>query len=82
MYLAPLEVFNFDEEQLDELQSLIATVPNHKLPQSSVCEGSLDLMKYHYFDLKAKEIIRRDKVKRINSKFAYLVALMKEDCKS
>ena len=82
MYLAPLEVFNFDEEQLDELQSLIATVPNHKLPQQDADRGNIELNKYHYFDQKAKEIIRRDKAKRINSKFAYLVKLMKEDSTS
>ena len=79
MYFAPLEVFNFDEEQLDELQSLIATVPNHKLPQQDADRGNVELNRYHYFDQKAKEIIRRDKAKRINSKFAYLVKLMKED---
>ena len=81
MYFAPLEVFNFSAEQLDEIQSYVATVPNYKLPQSAVCYDSIELMRYHYFDQKAREIVRRDKEKRINNKFSYLIKLIKEDCK-
>lgn len=81
MYFAPLEVFNFSAEQLDEIQSYVATVPNYKLPQSAVCYDSIELMRYHYFDQKAREIIRRDKERRINNKFSYLIKLIKEDCK-
>ena len=81
MYFAPLEVFNFTAEQLDEIQSYVATVPNYKLPQSAVCYDSIELMRYHYFDQKAREIVRRDKEKRINNKFSYLIKLIKEDCK-
>ena len=81
MYFAPLEVFNFSAEQLDEIQSYVATVPNYKLPQSAVCYDSIELMRYHYFDQKAREIVRRDKEKHINNKFSYLIKLIKEDCK-
>lgn len=81
MYFAPLEVFDFSAEQLDEIQSYVATVPNYKLPQSAVCYDSIELMRYHYFDQKAREIVRRDKEKHINNKFSYLIKLIKEDCK-
>ena len=79
MYFAPLEVFNFSAEQLDEIQSYVATVPNYKLPQSAVCYDSIELMRYHYFDQKAKEIVRRDSQNHIRSKFSYLLKLMKQD---
>lgn len=81
MYFAPLEDFNFSKEQLDEIQSVLVTVPEYKLPQSSACYGSIDLMRWHYLDQKAREIERRSAEKRINSKFGYLLKLIKEDCK-
>lgn len=81
MYFAPLEMFNFTKEQLDEIQSVLVTIPDYKLPQSPVCYGSIDLMRYHYLDQKAREIERRSAEKRINSKFAYLLKLIKEDTK-
>ena len=81
MYFAPLEDFNFSKEQLDEIQSVLVTVPEYKLPQSSACYGSIDLMRWHYLDQKAREIERRSAEKRINSKFGYLLKLIKEDTK-
>lgn len=79
MYFSPLSVFSFTPEQLDELQALIVTVPEHKLPQSPACYGSIDLMRYHYIEQKAREIKRRDKEKPIRNKFSYLLKLMKQD---
>lgn len=79
VYFEPLAGFKFSPEQLAELQSLLVTVPIHKLPQSNACYDNIDLMRYHYIDQKAKEIIRRDKQKRITNKFAYLTKLIKQD---
>lgn len=79
VYFEPLSGFNFNSEQLAEIQSLLVTVPIHKLPQSNACYDNIDLMRYHYLDQKAKEILRRDKQKRITNKFAYLTKLIKQD---
>lgn len=79
VYFEPLSEFKFSPEQLAELQSLLVTVPTHKLPQSTACHDNIDLMRYHYLDQKAKEIIRRDKQKRITNKFAYLTKMIKQD---
>lgn len=79
LWQEPLENFKFTQEQYDELFSVLVTVPESKLPQSSACYGSIELMRYHYIDQKAKGIIRRDKQKAIRSKFAYLLKLMKKD---
>lgn len=79
LWQTPLEDFNFTQEQYDELFSVLVTIPDFKLPQSSACYGSIDLMRYHYIDQKAKEIVRRDKEKPIRSKFSYLLKLMKQD---
>lgn len=79
LWQTPLEDFNFTQEQYDELFSVLITIPDFKLPQSSACYGSVELMRYHYIDQKAKEIKRRDTQKPIRSKFSYLLKLMKQD---
>lgn len=79
LILQPLTVFEFSAEELEEIKSLLVTVQTNKLPQSPACRDNLELMRYHYLDQKAKEIQRRDKQKRINSKFAYLCKLIRED---
>lgn len=79
LWQEPLENFKFTQEQYDELFSVLVTIPESKLPQSSACYGSIELMRYHYIDQKAKGIIRRDRQKAIRSKFAYLLKLMKKD---
>ena len=79
LWQTPLEDFNFTQEQYDEIFSVLITIPDFKLPQSSACYGSVELMRYHYIDQKAKEIKRRDKQKPIRSKFSYLLKLMKQD---
>lgn len=79
LWQEPIENFEFTKEQYDELFSVLITIPSDKLPQSQACYGSVELMRYHYLDQKAKEILRRDKQKPIRSKFAYLLKLMKKD---
>lgn len=79
LWQEPLEAFEFTQEQYDELFSVLITIPSDKLPQSQACHGSVELMRYHYLDQKAKEILRRDKQKPIRSKFAYLLKLIKQD---
>lgn len=79
LWQTPLEQFNFSKEQYDELFSVLITVPDFKLPQSSACYGSIELMRYHYIDQKAKELLRRDKEKTIRNKYLYFLKMMKQD---
>ena len=79
LWQEPLEAFEFNQEQYDEIFSVLITIPSDKLPQSQACHGSVELMRYHYLDQKAREILRRDKQKPIRSKFAYLLKLIKQD---
>lgn len=79
LWQEPLQAFGFTPEQLDEIGSLLATIPQDRLPDSSVGYGSIEIMRYHYLDQKAKEITRRDAQKPIRHKFEYLVKLLKQD---
>ncbi len=75
----PLKSLHLKKEQLDEIFSIMATIPTNKLPESSVCPGSVELMRYHYIDQKVKEIERRDKQRKITNKYAYLLKMLKND---
>lgn len=79
LWQTPLEDFNFTQEQYDELFSVLITIPDFKLPQSSACYGSVELMRYHYIDQKAKELLRRDKEKPIRNKYLYFLKMLKQD---
>lgn len=79
LWQTPLESFGFSQEQYDELFSVLVTIPEFKFPESPACHGSIDLMRYHYVDQKAKEIVRRDSQKPIRNKYSYLLKLMRQD---
>ena len=79
LWQTPLEDFNFTQEQYDELFSVLITIPDFKLPQSSACYGSVELMRYHYIDQKSRELLRRDKEKPIRNKYLYFLKMMKQD---
>mgnify|MGYP003362301620 FL=1 len=55
LWQTPLEDFNFTQEQYNELFSVLITIPDFKLPQSSVCYGSVELMRYHYIDQRLRK---------------------------
>lgn len=76
LWQTPLEDFNFNQEQYDELFSVLVTIPDSKLPQSSVCYDSIDLIRYHYIQIKVAEIKRRANIK---STFNYLLKILKQD---
>lgn len=79
MWQKPLEQFKFSREQLDELSSVLVTIPENNLPKIDACDGSIELVRYRYMDQKAKGIVRRDKQKPIRNKFSYLLKILKQD---
>ena len=76
--LKPLNI-DLNKEQLDELGSLLVTLPKYKLPQSPANMDNIELQRYHYIDIKVKEILRRNKEKTINNKYMYLLSILKKD---
>ena len=77
---ATLKKWKLSQAQLDELQTLLVTVPVHKLP--SCQKEDLEKAYYQYMAQKAAEIKRRNEQKRIRSRFSYLRKLMQEDIAS
>jgi hypothetical protein len=74
---ATLKEWKLSQAQLDELQTLLVTVPVHKLPNCQ--KEDLDKAYYQYVTQKAAEIKRRNEQKRIRSRFSYLRKLMQEE---
>lgn len=83
LWQEPLIPFQFSQEEYDELFAVLATVPNEKLPPGSIpgLQHDLELMRFHYLDQKATELMRRDSQKPIKNKFAYLIKMLKSDAK-
>lgn len=70
---------NFTREQINELCEVLFTVSHSRLPQSEDLYGSIDLMRYHYMQIKVKELLRRDSEEPIKNKFAYLKKMLQSD---
>ena len=75
LWEAPLSEWKLSHEKLDELAALLDTIPKSRLPEAEDTEQS----KYKYIALKAAEIKRRSKEKRINNRFAYLKKMIDAD---
>lgn len=76
-----LENYNLSKEQINEIDSILVTIPESKLPQSGVCYGysTIEMKKYHYVKQKTTEIDRRNKKKEIKNKYAYFLKMIKQD---
>lgn len=67
----------FSKEQLQELQKLLLTVPERKLPQSE--EDSMELRRYHYLAAQFATMNRIDSEKPIRSRFLYFKKMLQRD---
>lgn len=76
LWQSAIEEFNFTNEQIAELREVLICIPDYKLPQSSACHGAIDLMRYHYMQIKVAEIKRRANIKNT---FSYLLKMLKQD---
>lgn len=75
LWQEPLAPFDFTQEQYDVIWSLLVTVPDSKLPESSACYGAIELKRYHYIDQKVKEM----KARKVKNPYNYLVKIIKND---
>lgn len=77
----PLESFGFSPEELNELDSVLATVSDAALPDNEYTMGDTKLRRYQYMLQKATEIKRRDTENPIRNKFLYLKKMIQQDTK-
>ena len=80
LWESALDEWKLSQAQLEEIQTILVTVPVHKLP--SCQKEDLEKAYYQYMAQKAAEIKRRNEQKRIRSRYSYLRKLMQEDIAS
>lgn len=80
LWESALDEWKLSQAQLEEIQTLLVTVPVHKLP--SCQEEDLEKAYYQYMAQKAAEIKRRNEQKPIRSRFLYLRKLIQGDVSS
>lgn len=68
----------FSDEEIQELQSLIVTVPEIKFPSVDDTDN-IDIRRYHYLDQKYKAMNVYDKRSKIKNRFAYLKKMITID---
>jgi hypothetical protein len=80
LWESALDEWKLSQAQLEEIQTLLVTVPVHKLP--SCQKEDLEKAYYQYMAQKAAEIKRRNEQKPIRSRFLYLRKLIQGDVSS
>lgn len=76
IWIEPIREFNFTLNELSEIRSVLVLVPENLMvaPGGSSTQG-IEFKRYHYINLKAMEIKRRNP----NNKFNYLLKMLKND---
>lgn len=71
-----IKKLEFTQEQTEGIRELLNCVPQYKMPQSPVCEDSIDLMRYHYMATKVSDMNARANVR---NKYLYLRKILEKD---
>lgn len=83
LWVSALDEFKFSEEQLDEIRSVIVTIPNYKLPEDTVTgTNDINFQRYHYIDQQIKILKRRNSEKPIKNQFAYFIKMLRAEAKA
>ena len=70
----------FTKEQIEEIRTILQTIPTHKLPQDTVTGmDDLTFRRYHYITQQMATMNRCDSEKKIKNRFAYFIKMLKKD---
>lgn len=70
----------FTKEQLEEIRTVLKTIPTYKMPQDTVTGmDDLSYRRYHYIAQKMATMNRCDSEKKIKNRFAYFLKMLKKD---
>lgn len=79
LWMSALKDFNFSDEELSAIESRLILVPQWNMFSNNAAYGSLDLDRYHFMDMRAKDIKAEDKRKPIKNKYKYLIKMLEND---
>lgn len=79
LWMSVLKDFNFSDEELKAIESRLVLVPQSMMFSNNAAYGSIDLDRYHFMDMRAKDIKAEDKKKPIKNKYKYLIKMLEND---
>ena len=79
LWKSALEDFEFSKEELEAIGSRLALVPQAAMYGNSAASGSIELDRYHFMDMRAKDIRLEDKKNHIRNKCKYLIKILEND---
>lgn len=83
LWQSAIKEFNFTLEQLEEIRSVLVTIPDSKLPEDiTTYTNDIQFRRYHYIQQQMLLLKRRDREQTIKNKFAYFVKMIKTDSKA
>lgn len=74
-----LEEFNFSREELDAIGSRLVLVPQEDMFSNGAASGSIELDRYHFMDMRAKDLRLEDRKSHIRNKCKYLIKVLEND---
>ncbi len=79
LWESALEEFNFSREELDAIGARLRIIPQSAMFTNGVAYGSMELDRYHFMDMRAKDIRVEEKKKHIRNKYKYLIKMLEND---
>ena len=79
LWESALDEFNFSREELDAIGARLVLVRQEDMFSNGAAYGSIDLDRYHFMDMRAKDIMVEDKKIHIRDKCKYLIRVLEND---
>ena len=79
LWESALEEFNFSREELDAIGARLVLVRQEDMFNNGAAYGSIDLDRYHFMDMRAKDLRLEDRKSLIRNKCKYLIKVIEND---
>ena len=74
-----LEEFDFSAEELDAIGSRLVLVPKWAMFPNGASYDNIELDRYHFMDMRAKDLKLEDKKNHIRNKCKYLIKVLENN---
>lgn len=79
LWESALDEFNFSREELDAIGARLYMIPQEAMFSNSAAYGSIELDRYHFMDMRAKDLRLEDKKNHVRNKCKYLIKVIEND---
>lgn len=78
LWESALDEFRFSKEELESIGSRLDLVPHSEMLSNPAARGSLELDRYHFMEMRAKDLKLEDSKKRIRNKCKYFIKMLEK----